>query len=556
MNFFSDTSVSSLPVGSANPRLTNAEDKNVNPIEKWITWNEPNAKFFCNTNEYEVGIGQYGCGYAGCKQGARDDCVNSIWIPPNKYAYVYTNYQKIGGSQVGNIYNKVGDGSFTLLEDNTINSEFCKNNGSVVVTSADYSRADGVGGPNSVLSRAKNTWEGCTGTDCAKFGGSADMNGRFGDKFPGHTKKLTVTYDCIDKPSVISAYPPDTIMGPGYYKHTNIKGKYDDMVPKNIPYYDRLGKGIDEGVMDTHVIIQNRPWKDHIRDCCFNGLDYELCGKFAQKKEDGSPNRDQGASCSSFLSECTISDIKTQPDGKPGKCQFICQQDPKSCDAMKRNYCKDNPDSTWCDCINAEDRQEYQDKKASADYYKVSVPSKVCLMGRCTSGQDLEDIFITSDLFKDVENSNQCPAPSVYQKIDVSGSKNVLDLSQTSNATFGTGDHTSGSQSADVSGHDISGNVEQQQEINTGNVKSSSKSSAINSQSDVTTKELDPMRSKSSSTGLSNVEIALIVISSVTFFGILIGLIVYFSGQKNENYGSYPYASQPYVYTPQTNDYS
>ena len=525
--------------GSGGGEDSGAAPKNdlgVNPIEKWITWEQPQAKFFCGNTEYSQGLGAHGCGYRSCSGGTGDDCVDRMWVPPNQFVYMYSDFQRrageltLGGENYGNP--KIGEGEVRLTDNNNIAHQNLCQTGYTHITSADFSCSDD-NCKNRVADIARQDLDGCS-NDCNME--VSELWRRYDPK-PRQSKNFEAKYDCYKYPTVVPMWPPNGIYGPGYYKTLGDSGKFDDKIPRNITYPNRIGQKISGGSLDTTVVVPYKPWKDHLRECCFGDLDYELCGKFAKKKDDGSPNRDQGNSCSEFLSECTIEDIKIDSDGKPGKCNFFCEQNPQLCDNMKKEYCKKNPESTWCDCINADTRGEYITKKKQADEYKIAVPSKVCLMGRCTSGTDLSDIFITSDLIDDIQNSNQCPAPSVYQKVDVSGSQNVLDLQQTTNATFGAGDHTISSQDVDVSGHNIKATgVKQTKDINTQVSQKKDSKSDISSHSDVTTSKSEV---RSSDTFFTPGMITLLAFIGFIFFGAIIGLIVYFARKKN-TYPSYP----------------
>lgn len=120
---------------------------------------------------------------------------------------------------------------------------------------------------------------------------------------------------------------------------------------------------------------------------------------------------------------CSAEDIKPG-----GKCEDWCSKDPVNCDKLKQQFCQLHPTDPFCDCINAQDRQDYKDLvKGKEVIYNRSTPA--CFYARCKLGP--YKVFTTTDQVSQ-QQGTACVSDLQYidQAIKVAGDNNVLQTTQ------------------------------------------------------------------------------------------------------------------------------
>lgn len=189
-------------------------------------------------------------------------------------------------------------------------------------------------------------------------------------------------------------------------------------------------------LMDQADVVQVEqlwPWPEHMNKCCFgetvNGVsfrDRELCGTLTNTDVSGKTMPDtcgevainacgsgarKGELCDQEMQKlCSADDIKSVGQGngnnKNKMCNSWCAKNPGACDKIKTDFCKANPNSPFCDCINANSRSEYI--SYARKYPNALDYSKVCTSQRCAAdgGVDLRDIFYTAATVKEQANQN------------------------------------------------------------------------------------------------------------------------------------------------------
>jgi len=448
--------------------------------DKYITLEEPRVKLFTgifNKNN-EAGFNgltydmpKYYGTFNTCYKTFGNECVGStpinnitniisgLWVPPNKYVYLYNKYEGDLETIKDADISKNWDGNpieYTTKwnegNDAGVYKKFCPNadNGEVPVkiTSAKYICNDGSGKMKDVTN---NKWiknKLGLGSAAWTWPYGSDLNKYFeGDPCNNVKKTIEMKYNCGYNGIWLPPKQPDGIYPPGFYESLSSSSDPSITLPADENQYNNnINKmasynSNDKSIMIRPMKLDNgkpKKWKDHLYDCCVGNIkNRTLCGSF-------SPQHPKGAdSCSFLLNEknedvngklvrtyCNIDDIKDiSSDGKtpPGKCNWICKSNPKVCDEIKKEYCVNNPNSSWCDCINAYSRKEYTDLKFRLNEANLPVYINKCMINSCrVDDNDLSKNFILSS-----ELNKDCPTPEAIQQTIVSGNQNVLsDMSQ------------------------------------------------------------------------------------------------------------------------------
>jgi hypothetical protein len=422
-------------------------------LGKLITENEPVMTMWkgdyanpTSSTKYEHGI--YNCGFGPCKTAGSTDSnqFNGMWVPPNQYVYLWDDYQNKGPYPLNPKNERHGSQSWYEKNPATGNNDtgdwkpLCQTSGEVMTKlyGALYKDVDGACSATDLMGTDKMKY--MIGQGAAQF---PDPNDMFGDPCPGREKKIEMEYDCGVADEFSSYDRPNGVYNPGFYNSLSDSsiGSYKGVqIPEGVNKSDRAKN------VDTILVRRIKPWKDHLRDCCFGEVtDYDKCGIYGRKNKDGRSNTDQGNACKDlFINECSADDIKIANGDVPeGKCAYICQSNPRYCDNIKNNYCKTNPTSPWCDCINAASRTEFQEREAVLKRKGIRTPYRVCMSGRCVAGEDLTNIFLTSDdINYRLKEMGQCPPPSVYQEVNVQGTGNTVSTDMSAQLTTERSDTT------------------------------------------------------------------------------------------------------------------
>ena len=419
-------------------------------ISELITEDEPQVMLFngqnCQnpdngTDGYRyLSPGAYNCGYAGCNNSKNiwNDAIDGLWVPPNQYVYMWNDYQK-------DIFGNNGRDPINPKSKHIDIPESSKGQSIYFCPSG-----------SKISSIEKIRYESNTDKKCgdnidiygslSKFlmakseAPANDIFDRLPDTCHDQVKSARIDYTCADDAVYLAGNYPDGVYGPGMYDPLTVNGEFD--TDKYLPDpYSSKGKRAARNAVDTINIRRSRPWRDHLRECCFqtnsNPMSEKLCGKFDGKSDSGRKV------CKSFMSECNANDIKFG-----GKCYDLCKSNPIECDNIKAGFCMKNPNDPFCDCINYQTRQEYIDYTNKYPVLK-SYP-RTCIYNKCRL-TDQNEIFLTQDIINEGIAAGSCP--DVNQIINnINGNNNVFDhLSQniTKNVTNNTG---SGTKNSDSSG--------------------------------------------------------------------------------------------------------
>jgi hypothetical protein len=470
-----NNSSSNTSTTSSNTSTTSSNTYDSNYFnDKYITLEEPRVRLFNGNydshnsagfdgDNYEIPT-YYGT-YNTCFQSNGNDCIGSqtisedltksltgMWVPPNKYVYLYSKYSgDLGSIKDANII-KDNNGNPVEYTKEWLENEaksyklFCDNPNSetpVKIINAKYqcindNRNTDVTNNKHVINKL--------GLGAANWNWPYNnLNDYFGDPCDGVAKKLTMKYNCGTGGNWLPPNKPNGIYTPGFYN--SLEASSDPTINSLLPvddYNTNINKFPPNTNINKSIII--RPidakngippkWKDHLADCCSGKINNKtLCGTFMPNHEKGSK------SCSFLFDEKTtspdgkinrtylnIDDIKdiTDDGNKPaGKYNWICKKDPTLCDNIKKEFCSQtiNANSPWCDCINASTRSEYIDLKKRLNLANLPAYINKCMMASCrTDDNDLSKNFILSN-----ELGKECPTPEQIQQVIVSGSNNVLE---------------------------------------------------------------------------------------------------------------------------------
>jgi hypothetical protein len=400
-----------------------------NPSD-YITLNEPAAVFWdgrsCKDSRKQVAKpGAYYCGYRNCNNTVFDGWNNTLdgmWVPPNQYVALWDANKPdraVRGAEIPP--NKLYDASQSWTQGPDANTvkNLCPKGGYVYnITYAGY------GVPNSDKTEIieghkdlRSHW-GIRNMLGAKEFRFESADSVFGDPVRGKTKTVVTKYECTENDNAEAIFIPEAdgpsgVYGPGFYDNFNQTGMYDNTIRDD---YGKKGSRIGVNVNDTIVIRRSRPWKDHLRNCCFqkgsSPLDKELCGKFDGKTSAGRKE------CKSFLSECNADDIKFG-----GKCYSLCMDNPAECDDIKTLFCKEHPADPFCDCINYQTRPAYKFQEARNPEVK-SYP-RSCMEPACRL-EDQKQVFITDPIKQEAKDAAAC-ANLNLAKTEISGSHNIIE---------------------------------------------------------------------------------------------------------------------------------
>lgn len=394
-------------------------------IPDLITWEEPQVMtwdgLWCDSaiNRYRLEPGSYGCSNKTCQNKFPANVLDGIWVPPNQYVWAYADQNFRPQPWMGDVQNESDVKKQTWAENDYANVKQLCPAGQVVtkITNAAYKSANKT---NNVIDN--NLIRGVIGRDTVgfggiqnpnPFGGPMDFNALFGDPDYGSAKQLELSYKCGKSNVIIPDQPPQGVYGPGFYEEFNRQGQYDSLIKD--PYYvngvSSADKKINRNDTDVMIVRRSKPWRDHLKDCCFGTVsDPKLCGKIGPDDQ----------RCSAFLTDCSADDIKTG-----GKCYSLCNKNPVECDAIKVKFCQEHPNDPFCDCINSKDRPAY---KALVDKNQGTEIPAVCHYGPCSTGIDLTNVFLTKSI-KDQRATTKC-SDLVYQINQVTGQGNILTSNQ------------------------------------------------------------------------------------------------------------------------------
>jgi hypothetical protein len=196
---------------------------------------------------------------------------------------------------------------------------------------------------------------------------------------------------------------------------SGVKGMYS---PLDAPW---RGIGLNDAESSVFNIL--RPWDDHLNDCCTGdatNYDQWQCGDFKP-----------GATvCDEFMLKCDGSTLKSEAQKGSGPCLKLCKTNPEACDSVKNIFCKNNPNDSWCSCLNIKDNVAYKTFLEKVKTKFGVAPTPVCsAFGGCSTGRDLENMFLTKTI-RDQQGMT-CPAYDVTDiNCTVTGNNNIVDCKQ------------------------------------------------------------------------------------------------------------------------------
>ena len=423
-------------------------------INDLITWNEPKVMLYNGTNcktpdggndgyRY-LPTGTFNCGYGGCDASQKiwSDAIDGLWVPPNQYVYMWQDYQSgIANNNARDVTNETK--KHVDISESQRNTSVVLCPAGQVVTGIDKLYYG-----NSAKSCGESLDLNSEGSQYLIARNSVDVNeflNRLPDTCRNQTKVARVDYRCGNTNIFLPNQRPDGVYAPGMYDPMSVQGEFDDQY-KYMPdsYYSHKERAA-RNTVDTVIVRRTRPWKDHLRECCFqtggsgqNTMSKNLCGRYDGKTVAGRQY------CKAFLDECSADDIKTG-----GKCFNLCKDNPAECDKIKQAFCRDHPSDPFCDCVNYQTRTDYINfiKK----YPVLKGYPRTCTYNKCRL-TDQDQVFLTQDVVKESQEAGSCA--DVNQIInEFSGSNNIINgLDQTINTSEEQGDTTNYGANNQVSG--------------------------------------------------------------------------------------------------------
>ena len=168
-------------------------------------------------------------------------------------------------------------------------------------------------------------------------------------------------------------------------------------------------------------------WDRFKLKCCAGAIDANNCGIYAPNKP--------GSVCNDIVGTCLGSDLKSPYGSKPSyKTQYCSDYATKNDsvgDLIKRTWCNDNPDDSWCSCMNLTKTPEYlRWQKLMTERYP-EIPVSVLMYGgkdgtnpcRDNMDYDMSEIFIPSGV---LASKGQLPRSYNISTLEVTGNNNVL----------------------------------------------------------------------------------------------------------------------------------
>jgi hypothetical protein len=423
-------------------------------INDLITWNEPKVMVYNGTNcktpdggndgyRY-LPTGTFNCGYGGCDASQKiwSDAIDGLWVPPNQYVYMWQDYQSgIANNNARDVANETK--KHVDITESQRNTTVVLCPAGQVVTGIDKLYYG-----NSAKSCGESLDLNSEGAQYLIARNSIDVNeflNRLPDTCRNQFKTARIDYRCGNTNIFLPNPRPDGVYGPGMYDPMSVQGEFDDQY-KYMPdsYYSHKARAA-RNTVDTVIVRRTRPWKDHLRECCFqtggssqNTMSKNLCGRYDGKTAAGRQY------CKAFLDECSADDIKTG-----GKCFNLCKDNPVECDKIKQTFCRDHPSDPFCDCVNYQTRTDYINfiKK----YPVLKGYPRTCTYNKCRL-TDQDQVFLTQDVVKESQEAGSCA--DVNQIInEFSGSNNIVSgLTQTINTSEEQGDTTNYGANNQVSG--------------------------------------------------------------------------------------------------------
>jgi len=441
--------------------------------DKYITLEEPRVKLFTgkfdshNSNGFSgqtYDMPDYYGTYNACFKTFGNDCVGSktmnnditkmqgLWVPPNKYVYLYDKYEGDLGSIADANLSKDNNGAPINYQIEWEEGEeqkykkFCPNVDSgetpVKIFNAKFQCIDD--SRNLDITNHKYVKNKLGISAAAWVWPYNNLREFFDDPCYGVKKKVVLNYNCGYGGNWLPAVNPNGNYTPGYYSSLE---DVSDPSLNSLLSKDNYNPSLKypnnnnnfKSIVIRPINADNgnpKQWRDHLAKCCSGEINNKtLCGSFM-------PNHKEGAkSCSFLLDEkinnerkyLTIDDIKDiSDDGKTpiGKYSWICKNNPAVCDNIKNEFCAKNPTSSWCKCINASDQPEFKNLANRLNQANMSNYIDKCMIESCrTDDSDLTKNFIPSN-----QLGKDCPNPETIQQTIVSGSGNVLsNLAQSVN---------------------------------------------------------------------------------------------------------------------------
>ncbi len=153
--------------------------------------------------------------------------------------------------------------------------------------------------------------------------------------------------------------------------------------------------------------------QDWVQKCCRHEtsdmVSQEVCGRYwGQNPSD----------CGNL--GCTGESLKTDP-----VCQDWCIKNPRECDSLKLQWCRDHPGDNYCGCIN--DTEKARTERAA---YPSIVADRVCWPGSDCQKTDLQQTFITSELANRV-----CPSDLNTQIVNFKNTGTMINSDINSSIT-------------------------------------------------------------------------------------------------------------------------
>ncbi|MEM3061918.1 MAG: hypothetical protein QW303_00030 [Nitrososphaerota archaeon] len=130
--------------------------------------------------------------------------------------------------------------------------------------------------------------------------------------------------------------------------------------------------------------------------------------------------------CNKLMSTLCASTIKSGNEIKPiittdPICTTWCQNNPYDCSTIKLNFCKTNPSSPLCDCINASSRSEFKALYDKLPPNIQGIPASCFLQSRCGEA-DLSTVLIPQSV---VEEKKNCPKTLINMEQDIKCTNSV-----------------------------------------------------------------------------------------------------------------------------------
>ena len=182
-------------------------------------------------------------------------------------------------------------------------------------------------------------------------------------------------------------------------------------------------------------------WDRFKLKCCAGANEEGKCGIHVMGKS--------GNDCDEAVGTCTGADLKntygTKPPYKTQYCTKYARAHDNVSDLIKKTWCNNNPDDSWCGCMNLTETDGYKKWQKLMTKKYPEIPVSVLMYGdehganpcRDKIDYDMESIFIPSSV---LASKGQLPKSYNITNLEVTGSNNVLsNVSMSQNVTNNTG---------------------------------------------------------------------------------------------------------------------